>query len=223
MPEVVIGFVPDVGGTWLLSHAPGELGTHVAITGGTFSGADAIALGLADHYVPSGDLPTFMVALETTPVADALSRFATTPPPSELAAQRHWIDDCYASDSAADIVRALGASPSEQARATASVLASRSPTAVSVTLASLRRARTMATLEEALDQEYRVSVRFTEGTEFREGVRAQVIDKDRMPRWSPDSLAGVDPAEVERYFDSLGTRELGLATAPHTRGGSATT
>ncbi len=210
MPEVGIGFVPDVGGTWVLSRAPGELGTHLALTGGTATGADAIAIGLADHLVESARIGEFVEALASLSVTEAIERFATEPPASDLLAARGWIDGCYASDDAAEIVASLAASGEADARAAASVILVRSPTAVSITLASLRRARAFTSLEQALDQEFRVSLRLAAGTEVTEGIRAQVIDKDRQPKWSPATLDRV--GAVDGYFADLGDRELGLST-----------
>jgi enoyl-CoA hydratase len=211
MPETGIGFVPDVGGTFLLSRAPGELGTHLALTAGAVTGGDAIALGLADHFVSSDDLASLSVALETQDAAEAVTAVATRPPASALLEQRRWIDECYASDDATVIVARLAASPVEAAREAASAILTKSPTAVSVTLESLRRARALDTLEEVLDQEFRVSLRFVQGTELVEGVRAQVIDKDRTPHWSPPTLGEVTRTDIESYFESLGVNELGLS------------
>ncbi len=217
MPETGIGFVPDVGGTFLLSRAPGELGTHLGLTAGTVTGADAIALGLADHFVPSEALADLAIALETRDAAEAVAAVATAPPVSAVLEQREWIDACYASDDATEIVERLSASPVEAARAAASAILAKSPTAVSVTLESLRRARALGTLEEVLDQEFRVSVRFARGTELVEGVRAQVIDKDRTPHWSPPALVDVTRGDIEAYFARLDgseppIQELGLSS-----------
>ena len=200
MPEVGIGFVPDVGGTYLLSRAPGELGTHAALTGGSFSGADAIELGLADYFVSSEHLEELADSLASMSAHDALLRFATDAPPSALAASRGWIDECYSSDDPIDILGRLAASPADEARAAADVIRSKSPTAVAVTLESLRRAKRTATLAEVLETELRVGMRFVAGTEMAEGIRAQVIDKDRNPRWSPATLAQVSRADVAAYF-----------------------
>ncbi|MHC5795802.1 enoyl-CoA hydratase/isomerase family protein [Lacisediminihabitans sp. FW035] len=212
MPETGIGFVPDVGGTFLLSRAPGELGTHLGLTAGAITGSDAIALGLADHFVPSDHLAALALALETRDAAEAVVAFATEPQASALLGQRDWIDECYSSDDPAHIVASLSASPVDAAREAASVILTKSPTAVSVTLESLRRARSLETLEQVLDQEYRVSLRFVRGTELVEGVRAQVIDKDRSPHWSPPTLGEVTRTDVEAYFEDLGDRELGLSS-----------
>lgn len=212
MPETGIGFVPDVGGTFLLSRAPGELGTHLALTAGSVTGADAIALGLADHFVTSDRLADLAVALETRSAVDAIAEMATAPPVSVLLQQRHWIDECYASNDAREIVARLEASPNADAQRAALAILTKSPTAVSVALESLRRARALDTLEEVLDQEFRVSLRCTQGTELVEGVRAQVIDKDRAPHWSPPTLGDVRRPDIEAYFESLGDRELRLSS-----------
>jgi len=107
MPEVGIGFIPDVGGAFLLSRAPGALGLHAALTGAPFSGADAIAMGFADHYVPHSELEAFAAAIVSDGIESALAGHAIEAPPSDLAAQRDWIDECFAGDTVEDIVAAL--------------------------------------------------------------------------------------------------------------------
>ncbi|MEU5716138.1 enoyl-CoA hydratase/isomerase family protein [Streptomyces sp. NPDC020403] len=215
MPETGIGFVPDVGGTYLLAAAPGELGTHLALTGRAVNAADAILCGLADHFVPSHHLTdlTRALARSVTPteVRDTVLGFAHTPPEGELAASRRWIDDCYAADTVEEILERLLDSGLPAAKETAATLMTRSPTALKVTLEAVRRARGLSTLEAALDQEFRVSCRAFTGHDLVEGVRAQIIDKDRSPRWAPAEPAEVTDAEVARHFEPLGERELGLA------------
>ncbi len=200
MPEVGIGFVPDVGGAFLLARAPGALGLHAALTGASFSGADAIAMGFADHFVPHAGLHAFTAAIAADGIAGALAHHAVEPPPSELAAQRDWIDECFAGDTVEDIVAALrghGAGPAADA---ADLIASRSPIAVSVTLEAVRRAAKLETLEDVLVQDYRVSSASARSHDLVEGIRAQIIDKDRNPKWSPADLAHVSRADIEAYF-----------------------
>lgn len=211
MPEVGIGFAPDVGGTWLLSRAPGELGTHLGLTGGMGSGADAIALGFADHYVPADWLPALTTALESIPADAAIATVATEAPNPTLFVQQRWIDECYAGDDALVIVDRLLKSSVSEARAVAALILAKSPTGISVTLEAIRRASTMGSLEEVLNQDYRVSTTFLEGTELVEGIRAQVIDKDRAPRWSPPTLGEVKRSTIETYFAHRGAGELGLS------------
>lgn len=217
MPETGIGFVPDVGGTYLLGAAPGELGLHLALTGDGVGAADALLCGLADHFVPSGDLPALLTALGTCATPEAVvatvGRYAGTAAAGELSAHREWIDACYAADTVEEVVERLDGCGVPAAKQAAATIQAKSPTALKVTLASVRRARRLNSLEEALDQEYRVSSTAFTGPDLVEGVRAQIIDKDRNPRWSPMELAGVTDEDVARHFAPLGDRELGLGPA----------
>jgi len=200
MPEVGIGLIPDVGGTMLLSRAPGLLGLHAALTGAPFSAADAIVLGFADHYVPHADLEAFTTAIVADGEQVALRTFTRQPPTSQLAAQRDWIDHCYAGKTIVDIVAALRGHDAVPANDAANLIATRSPIALAVTLASIRRAADYTTLEETLVQEYRVSCAAVRSHDLVEGIRAQVVDKDRNPTWSPVSLAAVTDEDVQSYF-----------------------
>ena len=200
MPETTIGFVPDVGGTYLLSRAPGGLGTHLALTAAAVGAADALLCGLADAFVPADRLPEFTAALAERDVEQALRRCAGTAPRGRLAEQRGWIDACYAADTVEEIVERLLDSGEPEAKEAAELIAAKSPTSLKVTLAALRRARRLDSLEQVLEQEYRVSCAALTGPDLVEGVRAQVVDKDRAPRWSPATLAGVGAADVERHF-----------------------
>ena len=211
MPETGIGFVPDVGGTYLLALAPGELGTHLALTGAQIGAGDALLCGLADHYVRSASLRQFVDDLADLPVREALDRHVRPAPEGELDAAREWIDPCFAGGTVEEIVRRLLAHGDPAAKETAETLLARSPTALKITLAALRRARRLGPLERVLEQEYRVSCAALSTADLVEGIRAQVIDKDRNPRWSPATLAEVTDADVERFFEPLGERELGLA------------
>ena len=200
MPEVGIGLIPDVGGTMLLSRAPGLLGLHAALTGAPFAAADAIVLGLADHYIPRAALAAFTASVTADGVAAAIADHAQEPPASNLAAQQDWIDHCYAGETIMDIVAALRGHDQGPAHDAADLIATRSPIALAVTLASIRRASAYTTLEETLVQEYRTSCAAARSHDLVEGIRAQVVDKDRNPTWSPVSLAAVTDEDVESYF-----------------------
>ncbi len=217
MPETTIGFVPDVGGTWLLARAPGESGTHAALTAGSFGAADAIHLGLSDAFVPRDRLPELATALETDDAAAAVARFASDPPPGTLAGGAAWIDAAYRGDDVLRILIRLAGSPEPAARAAAAAIASKSPTALAAALSSVRRAADAPDLETALDSEFRVSVRMLAEHDLAEGIRAQMIDKDRTPVWEPDSIGDVDPEHVESLFAPFddAAQELGLSTGRH--------
>ncbi|GGT13512.1 enoyl-CoA hydratase/isomerase family protein [Streptomyces purpureus] len=210
MPETGIGFVPDVGGTYLLARAPGELGTHLALTATAVGAGDALLCGLADHFVPSALLPRLAEDLAREPVAEVLPRYARPAPEGELAAQREWIDACYAAGTVEEIVERLENHGGPAAKEAAAAVLAKSPTALKVTFEALRRARRLGSLERVLEQEYRVSCAALTSADLVEGIRAQVIDKDRRPRWSPPTLADVTDADVARYFTPLGDRELRL-------------
>jgi enoyl-CoA hydratase len=196
MPEVGIGFHPDVGGSWLLAHAPGQVGIHLALTGSAIGAADGIYAGLADHYVPADRLPALATALAVEDATETAATYAVEPPPGDLAAAREWIDDCYAADTVPEILDRLSAHPAAGAQAAAKEIATKSPTALAVTLRSVRTAARLPSLEAALEQEYRLSAAMLPLPDFAEGVRAQIIDKDRNPTWQPPAGA----ATIDRIF-----------------------
>ncbi|MFJ2173541.1 enoyl-CoA hydratase/isomerase family protein [Streptomyces sp. NPDC087851] len=217
MPETAIGLVPDVGGTYLLARAPGQLGTHLALTGNTAGAADALLCGLADHFVPSERLTALGEALaapgvrDTADVRETVLRYAATPPEGRLAADRAWIDACYGADSVPEIVDRLLDSGLPAAKDTAQTLLSRSPTALKATLAAMRRDGPPSTLEEVLDRAYRASCAALAHPDLVEGIRARVVDKDRDPQWSPKELAQVTEADVARFAAPPPGGDLGLA------------
>ena len=199
MPEVGIGFAPDVGGTWLLSHAPGELGTHLALTASILGPADAIEAGLADFHVAASELPTLVAALGHTDPGEAIASVTAVPPAGRLAAWRPWIDRSYQADTVEEILDRLRGEDGHAAAAATDIL-TKSPTSLKVALRALRQARALPNLERALEVEYRISTTFLDTPDFVEGIRAQLIDKDRQPRWNPASLSGVSDAHLEPFF-----------------------
>src|SRR5690349_17204928 len=215
MPEVGLGFFPDVGGTWLLSHSPGEIGTYFGLTGQTMNGPDAINARFADAVVPSGKLPALREALtKVTPGATSadirklIESFSTGETAGPVAAQQAKIEKWFAHDRMQDIVTALQSDGSELAQATLKTLNEKSPRGMVVTLKLLRLARKSSSLEECLVREYRAALEVFASDDFREGVRAAVIDKDRNPKWSPPRIEDVTPAKVAPYFAEIGADEL---------------
>lgn len=200
MPETGIGFFPDVGGTWLLSHTPSQFGTHLGLTGEHISGADAIALGLADHFVPADKLEQMAVALQTEHPDDAIAAVAERAPASELWEHRPWIDTAYSHDTAEKIVAALQENGDPAAATAAETILSKSPTSVKVTLAALRRARRLRSLTEALAVEFRLTHHMMRSPDMAEGIRAQLVDKDRNPQWDPATLEEVSAEAVDAFF-----------------------
>lgn len=208
MPEVGIGFVPDVGGPYLLARAPGQLGLHAVLTGARLTAADAIHLGLADVLVPKDRRADLLAGLAAGDVDEAIARVATTPGPSPLAAERSWIDVAYAHDSIEEVLAALESCSGDGPERAHAVLTRSSPTSLKVALRSFREAATDPDLGSALTRDLRIAARCLAGHDFPEGIRAQVIDKDRAPRWSPATPAEVSSADVDAYFAPLGDRDL---------------
>ncbi|MGE5503199.1 MAG: enoyl-CoA hydratase/isomerase family protein [Actinomycetota bacterium] len=218
MPETGIGFFPDVGATHFLGRCPGRINLYLGLTGARIGPADALWAGLATHYVPSEDLPGVKTALasaanSTDPdgaVAEVLARAHSDPGPSVLAARAEAIDRCFAAPTVRDIVSALVADGGEWAWDAMEAIADKSPTSLGVTLVQLRDGHALS-FDDAIRREYRLACRFLAGRDLYEGIRALVVDKDRSPAWSPETLAEVDDGTVQGYFSPLlGEDELPL-------------
>jgi enoyl-CoA hydratase len=215
MPEVGLGFFPDVGGTRLLSHAPGEIGTYFGLTGHTMNGPEAVYAGFADAVVPSAKLAVLREALtKVTPgtssseIEALINGFATGEKSGPIAALEPRIDQWFAFDRMEDIVAALRRDGSELALSTLKTLGEKSPRGMVVTLKLLRLARGASSLEECLVREYRAALEVFRSDDFREGVRAAVIDKDRNPKWSPPRIEDVTAEMLAPYFAEIGKDEL---------------
>jgi enoyl-CoA hydratase len=212
MPEVGIGYFPDVGACFLLARAPGHAGTHLALTGSRIGAADAIYCDLADIHIPSGrlaDIPAALAECRTAPSVKArLDAMAAPPAPGALAAARPWIDRCYGADTVEEIFARLAASGEEGTQSALEILRKMSPTSLKITLRNLRSALSFERVEDSFAQDYRISLACVAGHDFIEGIRAMIVDKDRKPAWRPDTLAAVTPDLVDRHFKSVGALEL---------------
>ena len=215
MPEVGLGFFPDVGGTWLLSRSPGEIGTYFGLTGQTMNGPDAIHAKFADAVVPAAKWPELREALTkvrsgvtAADVSKLINGFATDETAGPVAAKEPVIDALFGFDRMEEIFAALKQDGSEFALATLKTLNEKSPRGMVVTLRLLRLARTTSSLEECLVREYRAALEVFRSDDFREGVRAAVIDKDRNPTWSPPRIEDVTPQMLAPYLAEIGAEEL---------------
>ncbi|MGV8848970.1 MAG: enoyl-CoA hydratase/isomerase family protein [Propionibacteriaceae bacterium] len=174
MPETGIGLFPDVGMLWHLSRA-GAAGLFVALTGLPVDGATALALGLADTWQGDGD-------------------------PTDAKLDQGWVTECFSAAGPVEILGRLDGdwdtpAPGEVAE----VLRSRCPLSVAVTWEALRRAAVLD-LDQVLAQDYILATYFAHHADFAEGVRAQLVDKDRSPQWSHASLESVTPADIATAF-----------------------
>ncbi|WP_411956689.1 3-hydroxyisobutyryl-CoA hydrolase [Paracoccus homiensis] len=196
MPESNIGLIPDVGGTWLLSRAPGRIGEYLALTAGRMGPGDAIHAGFADSYLPEAEWPALIAELEQH--GDATRIQGVTPPDSPLAARDLA---AFGERHPPDIMAALQAAGDEEAL---KPMRRNSPLSMAAGLALVRAARGDRRMQESLSREYRYTYRATEQTDFLEGVRAQIIDKDRNPNWQADA----SPLAVDALLSPLGDDEL---------------
>jgi enoyl-CoA hydratase len=210
MPEVGIGFFPDVGASWFLARLPAETGTFLALTGERLGAADAVSLGLVTHRVGTARLPELISALCGSVSVDALlGAFAEPVGQSTLAARLPAVGRLFEGDTVEDILAALdaedataGSPDAAFARAAAASIRSKSPTSLKIALSLLRRGRDLE-FDECMRMEYRIVSRLVMGHDFYEGIRALIVDKDRTPRWRPSSLAEVGAAEVAAHFAPL--------------------
>lgn len=214
MPETTIGLIPDVGGTWLLSRAPGAFGEYLGLVGERMHGAGTIFSGFADVFVQSAKLDELRAALVKAKAADVTSviaKFTEPPPHSNLADHAAEIGRTFSQPSVPAILEALAKEESEWATKTREALLVRSPKSLATTLAAIRGARKLGSLEEALNIELRLCIRLFEDGEFAEGVRALLVDKDKKPRWNPPTIGEVSDASIEALFAPLPPeQELGL-------------
>jgi enoyl-CoA hydratase len=206
MPEVRIGFFPDVGATWFLPRMPGELGTYCGLTGERLDAADGVGCGAATHRVRSAMFGDLRDALCSAVPTDALlNAFAQPLGEGTVLSRRAAIDRLFKADRVEDILAALdgeadtGASTAAFASATAAAIRAKSPLSLKVTLAQLRRGRSLD-FDECMRTEFRVVSRVARGHDFYEGIRSVIIDKDQAPQWQPSSLAEVGEADVEAHF-----------------------
>lgn len=197
MPEVRIGFSPDCAGSLLLANAPGELGTHLALTAGTMTGADAVLCGFADLYVPSDSLPDLLAALESSgsEAARVATKFAVEPPAAPLAAEQGWIDECYTGNDVEAILERLDRHSAPAAGNAARAIREMAPFSLSVALSAQRAAAAEPDLATVLRRDLVMAERMIGRPDFREGVRARLLDRDQ-PHWNPDRLDAVDPRDV---------------------------
>ena len=208
MPEVSIGFFPDVGATWFLPRLPGGVGAYLGLTGARIGAGDACATGLATAYVPSERFNALAEALTAPGDTDALiARFVAPAPAPSLAAHRAATDAFADAPDPLTLLARLDGMDDEFPRETARLLRTKSPTSVSIGLRQMR-AGVGLSIEEALRVEFRIVSRICRMPDFYEGVRAAIIDRTRPPIWNPGRFEDIDPTAIDACFASLGVDDL---------------
>jgi enoyl-CoA hydratase len=206
MPETGIGFFPDVGGTWFLPLMPGRLGTWLALTASRLGQADAVWSGFATHAVASADIEAVAEALcEKGNPDETLAAFARAVAAAPAEALLPVIDRCFSAETVEEILDRLDAETGEHAEwahKQAAVMRTKSPTSLKIALRQMQEGA-KADFSECMRIEYRIVTRVAQGTDFYEGVRAVIIDKDNAPKWQPASLSEVSDAAIDAYFAPL--------------------
>ncbi len=211
MPEVGIGFFPDVGATYFLSRLPHQIGTYLAMTGARIGLGDSLALGLATAHVPASRIEALIGRLAKGEDVDrAIAAEAAAAPDPSLMKERRVIETCFSGRTVSAIVEALETSDSDFAKTTLKTLRSRSPTSVAIALSQMQRGRTLD-LEAALKLEFRIAQRIVRGHDYYEGVRTVLIDKGETPRWRPPTIDAIDAAAIEEYLAPYPGGELDFA------------
>ena len=218
MPETGIGLFPDVGGSYFLNQCPGHIGRYLGLTGYRLDAQDCLYAGFGTHFIESKNLDGFLEKLRacgggSKPVQEAkvlLGDLQGYRSGSALEAAQKDIDDHFKHDFVEGIISSLESDASEFAQKALKMLSGKSPTSLKVTLEQLRRGKDLD-IAHVFRMEYRLTQNFMAGTDFFEGVRALLVDKDKNPQWSPATLADVGDDTVASYFESLGQEELHLS------------
>ena len=209
MPETGIGLFPDVGGGWYLSRLPGRVGQYMALTGARLDGAECKFLGLATHYVEQTGVPDLIERIMKAPgrVQGALGAAATTAPDAKIEANLAQITRLFSSDRYEDVLAALDAEDSDWANSELATLKSKSPLSCKVSLRLLAEGATRANFEDEMRAEYALAGRVVRTHDFREGVRALLIDKTGDPQWDPATPEEVTDEMLDVLFEPLPSSE----------------
>jgi enoyl-CoA hydratase len=203
MPETGIGMFPDVGGTYFLPRLAGELGLYLGLTGARLKAADCLHAGLAEAYLPQDRHGELLAGLADGRWPETLlAELGGDAGPASIADHREAIDRCFSADSVAGIMARVGAEGGEWADWTLAALRRMSPTALKIAFRQIGEGRGLD-FEDCMMLEYRLSQRVIPGHDFREGVRALLVDRDMSPKWSPPTLAGVTDDHIDGYFAPL--------------------
>ena len=209
MPETSIGLFPDVGGGWYLSRLPGRVGQFMVLTGARLDGAECRYLNLATHYVEQAGLPDLVDRIMKAPgrAQGALGAASTTPPDAKIEQSLPQIAKLFASDRLEHVVAALDADESEWAHSELATLSSKSPLSCKVSLRLLAEGAARTSFAEEMREEYALAGRVVRTHDFREGVRALLIDKTGDPQWDPPTPEEVSEEMLDVLFEPLPATE----------------
>ncbi len=209
MPETGIGLFPDVGGGWYLPRLPGRVGEFMALTGARLDGAECHYLGLATHYVAQGSLPDMIDRIVKTPqrLQGQIGAFAGTAPDAKIASNLPNITKLFASDRLEEVLVALEADGSDWATTELATLRTKSPLSCKVSLRLMSKGAARASFADEMRAEFALAGRVVRTHDFREGVRALLIDKTGNPQWDPATPEEVTEEMLDVLFAPLPASE----------------
>lgn len=204
MPETRIGYYPDAGATFFLSRL-GDLGMYLALTGHRIQGFDAVYTDFVTHYVNSENLSLLKIDILGCSSEDdlmgCLLKYENPNNYEEFSLTKNLLDisKCFSGSSMLEIKDRLVETNNEFSKSTLATLALMSPLALCITHKTQLLSRSLS-FTECLRMECGISDRTYALGEFKEGVRALLIEKDLLPQWNPPTLEQVDHAVVEYCF-----------------------
>ncbi len=211
MPEVGIGFFPDVGATHILPRLTGYIGEYIALTGEKIGSYDALDAGLVTHIVRSSSINDIIAELaDNNNIEYVLDRFSAPHKKSQLHENKDIIQACFSQTKLLGLIALLDQHAdkgSEFARKTAAAMRSKSPSSLAITHEQMRRGHNLD-LNAALKLEFRIVARITQAADFFEGIRAAIIEKDQKPVWTPARIEDISQTDIESYFAPLPNNEL---------------
>jgi enoyl-CoA hydratase/carnithine racemase len=213
MPETSIGFFPDVGGSFFLNRCHDHIGSYLGLTGARLGAADCLEQKIVTHYMKSDKVSDFEAGLLSnwSNLDELLEQFCEIPDGAFLPQKKSLIDKCFDKDSVEDILVSLKDTQDEWALGIYRDLLTKSPLSLKVTHRQLLSTKNCS-LEDGLKVEYRLATRFMESSDFFEGVRALIVDKDKNPKWQPHDLQSLSKSKIHSYFASLEEDEFSLVT-----------
>ncbi|MHA7773418.1 enoyl-CoA hydratase/isomerase family protein [Roseibium sp. M-1] len=211
MPETGIGFFPDVGGTYFLPRMQKKSGVYCALSAGRLKQGDALTTGVLTHALSSENLKDVELSLETADdIGAALAPYLVTPERGPVTEHLNEIEQAFSAAKVEEILARLDASGSDFALKTAAAIRDKSPTSVLIAFEQMQRGAELS-FNGCMKLEYRIVSRILRGTEFYEGIRAVLVDKDQAPKWSPSQFGQVDSADLASYFEGPPDGDLPLS------------
>ena len=210
MPETGIGFFPDVGGSYILPRMPRKLGIYCGMTGARLGQVDCKNFGLITHTIDPDCFEQIVNEISGgQSVEEVLSKHNREISGQGLDGEMlDVIDECFSATSVVEVIANLRHNPHPFAEQTLELLLSRSPTSVHIAFEQMKRGAAMA-FDDCMQMEYRILERILLESDFYEGVRSTLVDKDNAPNWQPASFEAVSEEKVLSHFMPLASeREL---------------